>query len=185
MNPRLLFALLLILLPCFLRAQSVAPVRNGDTIDLNLTGVPPDDSSAFNHTYTIDDDGMINLPYIQKVKVGGLLPNQIQDLIQTRYVEAKIYTHPTVTVQQNAVPRYVNIGGHVKNSTRVPYTSDLTLMSTINAAGGFDDFADKKKVELLRGGKRTIYNTEDIRKGHSEDPKVMPGDQINVPQSFF
>lgn len=185
MNTRCFAILLLLLVPCALRAQSsTAAVRVGDTIELRLAGVPPDESAAFNGSYTIDDDGMISLPLINKVKVAGLLPNQIQEEIQNRYVEEKFYTHPTVTVQENQVPRYVNIIGEVNShGARIPYTADMTLMTVISAAGGFTDFANKKAVELTRDGKPTVYNTVNITKGKEEDPKVLPGDQITVKQS--
>jgi polysaccharide biosynthesis/export protein len=174
--------LFLILLPCMLRAQS-APIREGDTLDLHLTGVPVSDSQAFNATYTVDQ-GMINLPLIQKVKVVGLLPSEIQELIQQRYIDGKYYTHPTVSVQQS-MQRFVNVIGNVRQPQRVPYTADMTLMSVITACGGFDDYAAKKSVELMRDGKVTKFNTEDIRKGKTSDPKVLPGDQITVRPSFW
>ena len=184
MNIRLLPLLLLLLVPCVLRAQQSAPVRVGDTLELRLSGVPAEESSTFNNSYTIDDDGMVNLPYIQKVKVAGLLPTQIQEAIQRSYIEAKIYTHPTITVQQNAIPRYVNVTGEVNShGARIPYTSDMTLMTVITAGGGFTDFAAKKKVEVMRDGKRTLYNTIDINRGKAEDPKMLPGDQVTVRQS--
>ena len=40
--------------------------------------------------------------------------------------------------------RFLSVGGAVRAPGRVPYTSDLTLMSTINAAGGASDFAGDK-----------------------------------------
>lgn len=184
MNARLLSLLFLILLPCALRAQSGAIARPGDTFEFRVAAVPDGEAAAFNGTYTVDDQGMINLPYISQVKVSGLLPNQIQTEIQNRYIEAKIYTHPIITVQSSQ-PRFVNVMGNVKAPQRVSYTADMTLMSVLTACGGFDDYADKKKVELMRDGKRTIYNTEDIRKGRAQDTSVLPGDQITVRPSIF
>ncbi len=84
-----------------------------------------------------------------------------------------------------STPRFVNINGEVRAPQRVSYTSDMTLTTVITAAGGFTDYANKKKVELLRDGKRTVFNTLDIQAGKSSDPKVVPGDQIHVPASMF
>ncbi len=185
MRTPLLAILLLLAVPCVLRAQQGAPVRIGDTIELRLAGVPADESTAFNGSYTIDDDGMVGLPLIDKIKIAGLLPTQIQEAIQKRYIEEKIYTHPTVTVQQIQIPRYVNVIGEVKSGgSRIPYTADMTLMDVIAACQGFSDFANKKNVELIRDGKKTVYNAIDITNNKAEDPKVLPGDKITVHQGW-
>jgi protein involved in polysaccharide export with SLBB domain len=179
-----LFAfLLLAMLTGVARAQ--ASVRNGDTIDIRLSGVPSEETATFNASYTVDDKGMINLPYINEIKVEGLLPNQIQDVIQNKLKEEKIYTKPTITVQTQSQARYVNVDGEVKSVQRVAFTADMTLMSAINACGGFSDYANQKKVTLTRGGSVTTYDCREIRKNPSSDPKVLPGDQIHVPQSWF
>ncbi|HWB59188.1 MAG TPA: polysaccharide biosynthesis/export family protein [Chthoniobacteraceae bacterium] len=177
-------ALLLVLLaPCALRAQSAAPVRKGDTLDLHVTGIPPEDSSQFG-SYVVDDSGMINLPFNVAIKVEGMVPTQIQQAIQSRYIQEGIYTHPTVNITQNAVARFVNVMGEVKTPQRVIYTADLTLMNSINACGGFSDFANKKNVDLKRGNDVKKYNCLDIEHGKITDPPVLPGDQITVHQSF-
>jgi polysaccharide export outer membrane protein len=189
MKTPLLAFLLLTVAACVTQAQtptrSGAPLRPGDTLEIRLSGVPSEETTTFNASYTVDDKGMINVPYIQEVKVAGLLPNEIQDVIQNRLKEEKIYTNPTITIQTQTQARYVNIDGEVKSPQRVAYTADMTLMSAINACGGFSDYAKQSKVTLTRGGSVTTYNCVDIRKNPSTDPKVLPGDQIHVPQSWF
>ena len=160
-----------------------APLRAGDTIEVRVSNVPVDENTL-NGTYTVDEDGTINLPYVNQVKIGGLLTSQAQLAIQHALVDGQIYTHPTITVLQST-PRFVNVNGEVRAPQRVSYTSDMTLTTVITAAGGFTDYAAKKKVELLRDGTRTVYNTLDIQSGKVTDPKVVPGDKIHVPASMF
>jgi protein involved in polysaccharide export with SLBB domain len=184
MKSILSFLLILASTACMALADGGAPLRNGDTVDIRLSGVPADEASAFSASYPIDDQGNINLPYINTVKVGGLLPNQIQEVIQNRLIEAEIFTHPTVVVQQNT-PRFVNVAGEVRAPQRIPFTADMTLMTALNAAGWFSDFADQSKIHLIREGKSTTYSAKAIRKDPGTDPKLLPGDQIQVPQSFW
>ena len=73
----------------------------------------------------------------------------------------------------------------MKAPQRVAYTPDMTVMSAINAAGDFTDYADQKKVHLTRDGKVTYVNCKRARADPSEDPKVLPGDQIQVGESFW
>ncbi len=54
-----------------------APLRAGDTIDVRVSNVPNDgEAQNFNSTLIVDDEGMINLPYINAIKVAGLLPGR-------------------------------------------------------------------------------------------------------------
>ena len=162
-----------------------ATLRQGDTIEIRLAGVPTEEIQAVSSQYTIDDTGMLNLPYINNVKVSGLQPNQAQAAIEQKFKSEEIYTHPTVTIIIQNSSRFVNVGGAVRAPGRVPYTPDLTLMSTINASGGFNDFADQKKVRYIHDKKVEIIDVRKIRKDPALDPKVYPGDQLEVPQSFW
>jgi protein involved in polysaccharide export with SLBB domain len=166
-------------------ALGQAVLRPGDTVEIRLAGVPSDEIAAFTAAYVVDDAGMLNLPYIEEVRAGGLPPNQVQTAIESKLKTGGIYTHPTVTVIPPAGARFVNVGGAVRAPGRIPYTSDLTLMSTINAAGGFNDFADQKRIRLVHAGKVQMIDIRKIRKDPSLDPKISPGDQIEVSQSWW
>ena len=166
---------------CFAQAK----LRQGDTLELRLAGVPADEIQQFTGVYTIDDSGSINLPYIGYQKAEGLLPNALQASIEERLKHEEIYTHPTITVVVQAGQRFISMGGSVRAPGRIPYSPDLTLMSAINAAGGFNDFADQKRVRLVHDGKAQTIDSRKIRKDPSLDIKVYPGDQIEVPQSMW
>ncbi len=166
-------------------AWADAPLRIGDTFELRIGGVPPEDMSSINSTYTIDGGGGLNLPYIGKLKVDGMTSAEIQSTVERTYRDTGVFTHPSVTLVIQAQARFVNVGGHVKLPQRVPYTPDMTLMSAINAAGDFDEFADQKKVRLTRGSTVKIVNAKAIRANPANDVQVLPGDQIQVPESFW
>jgi len=160
-----------------------AVFRAGDTVDIRLAGVPAEEISAFSATQSIDDGGMLNLAYIGKIKVSGLNSAQVQQMIETKLKEGKIFTNPTVTVTPQSGTRLVNVTGEVKSAGRLQYTADLTVMSAIGGAGGFTDFADKKHVKLVRSGTVQVIDTTKISKHPDQDVKVVPGDQIIVLQS--
>lgn len=73
----------------------------------------------------------------------------------------------------------------VRTPSRVPFTEDMTLLTAINAAGGFNDSADQRHVRLLRGNAAMVYDVRKFRKDPSQDLKLQPGDKIEVPQIFF
>lgn len=177
----LALSLLAIAPSCFAQA----PLRQGDALEIRLTGVPSEEIQQFTAVYTIDDSGAINLPYIGYQKAVGLLPNQLQAAVEKKLKDDEIYTHPTITVVVQAGQRFISLGGSVRSPGRIPYSADLTLMSAINAAGGFNDFADPKRIRLVHEGKAQVIDTRKIRKDLTLDVKVFPGDQIEVPQSWY
>jgi protein involved in polysaccharide export with SLBB domain len=161
-------AVLVVLFAAALSAKAQATLRVGDPIEMKLSGVPNDEQIQFNNTYTVDATGAVNLPYINKVKADGLTPAQLASAIEGAYRANKVYTNPTITIMMAATSRFVNVGGAVRNATRVPFTEDMTLLAAINAAGGFNDFADQRKVRVLRGNSVKLYDVREARR----DPKT-------------
>jgi protein involved in polysaccharide export with SLBB domain len=147
--------------------------------------VPVEEQQQLNNTYTVDANGWISIPYINKVKAEGLTPAQLARSIEDTYRANKIYTNPNITILMQPTSRFVNVGGAVRAPNRVPFTEDMTLLAAINAAGGFNDFADQKRVRLLRGKEAKMYDVRQFRRDPSLDVKLRPGDRVEVPQSFF
>jgi protein involved in polysaccharide export with SLBB domain len=175
----------LLVLSASATALAQATLRTGDPVELKISGVPAEEQAQVNNTYTVDAEGSINLPYINKVKAQGLTPADLAREIEGAYRSAKIYTNPTVTILMQPQSRFVNVGGAVRTPSRVPFTEDMTLLAAINAAGGFNDFADQKRVRLLRGSEAKVFDVRQFRVDPSKDVKLRPGDRVEVPQSFF
>ena len=166
-------------------AASDAAFRTGDTIELRIGGVPAEETQLVTGAYTVDGEGFINLPHVCKVRAAGLNQATLQRAVETAYRGGQIYTNPTITVTVPTTLRFVNVSGDVRQPRRVEYTSDLTVLSAISAAGGFTDYADQGKVRLMRGGRAQIVNIKAVRNNPSLDIILLPGDQIEVPQSFW
>lgn len=179
----LALALLTLAAPLPLLAQT-ATLRPGDSVDIRIANVPAEDMAQFSAPYTVDDAGMLNLPYIGNIKAGGMAPSQVQVAIQQKLVAEGIYTNPTVTVAPPAGQRFVVVGGAVRAPGRVPYTADLTLMSAITAGGGPSDFAGDK-IRLIRGGKVEFFSRKQLYKDPAKDPRIAPGDQVEIIQSMW
>ena len=162
-----------------------AVLRVGDPIELRIGGIPNEEQQQVNNIYTVDANGSVNLPYINKIQAEGLTPAQLARSIEQTYRANKIYTNPNITILMQPTSRFVNVGGAVRTPMRVPFTEDMTLLASINAAGGFNDFADQKRVRLLRGNDAKVYDVRQFRRDPSKDVKLRPGDKVEVPQAFF
>jgi protein involved in polysaccharide export with SLBB domain len=158
--------------------QANATLRSGDMFELRLSGVPAEAAAEFSLLYTVGSDGSVNIPLIKDpVKAEGTTPTQLQRTIESRLVAEKIFTRPTVVINVQNAARTVFVGGNVRAPSRVPWSNDLTVISAINSAGGVSEFAGDK-IRLIRGGKYEVYSRKSLTRDPANDPKVLPGDQI-------
>ncbi|MGA0093672.1 MAG: polysaccharide biosynthesis/export family protein [Chthoniobacterales bacterium] len=174
-----------LLLPAVRVAAADVAFRVGDTMELRLGGVPSEETALITGSYTVDGEGCINLPHIGKVRAAGLSQSELQRAVEGSYRSGEIYTNPTVTITVPTVARFVNVSGDVRAPRRVEYTTDLTVLGAISAAGGFTDYADQRKVRLLRGKEVRMIDVKAVRANPALDLELLPGDRIEVPQSFW
>jgi protein involved in polysaccharide export with SLBB domain len=157
-------------------------IRIGDKITVRLTGVPTDES--YINEIQVPESGDITLPDLKRsFHAAGSLPGQLANEITEAYKADQIYTNPNVTV----IPedRFVSINGDVRSPMRPIYTPDLTLLGAIAAAGGFDEYADKHHVRIVRGTQVIVVDAATASRVAGTDPLVYPGDQITVPRTIF
>jgi polysaccharide export outer membrane protein len=148
----------------------------------------------------VDARGLVNLPLLQEVPVGGLTVAQAQELIQNRYREGRFLRNPQVTVSvEEYAPREVYINGQVRNPGRyvLPNESTFTVVELVTNAGGLTDIARGTAVNVRRtlpdGTIQSFtVDVESIIKGKRNDPKLdesnillLPGDIVNVPERLI
>src|SRR6478672_2028931 len=138
----------------------------------------------------VNDNGELEVPYI------GLVPAQGKTCRELAYnikaaLEKEYYYHATVILAVDKVSDRargkVYVYGAVKGQgpQEIPSDETYTVSKAIIRAGGFGDFADKRKVKVTRkdGHDMTVDLKRVIEQGHTEDDVVLqPDDQIYVPQ---
>jgi polysaccharide biosynthesis/export protein VpsN len=160
-------------------------LRHGDTMEVRLGGVPPEEINQVTGTYVVDTQGFVNMPNIGRIIASGLTQEQLQMSIENAYRTKGVYTNPTITVSVPMMARFVNVGGEVRLPQRVGYTPDLTAVSAISAAGGLTEYASQSRIRLVRGNEVIKLDLRKIRKDPSLDIELEPGDSIEVMRSFF
>jgi polysaccharide export outer membrane protein len=157
--------------------QTGATFRVGDSFELRLSGMPPEDAAQFAQPFTIGSDGYLSVPLGGQIKAAGLTQSQLERAIERKLIEEEIFRFPTATIYVGAQARFVTVGGQVRNPSRPPWSPDLTLLTALSAAGGGGDFAGDK-VALIREGKVTVFSIKRLNKDPSQDPRLFPGDRI-------
>jgi len=157
-------------------------LRPGDEVVVRIDTGGAQPTTPAPSDLTIDEDGNISLPLVGSIKAAGLTAGELAERIQANYVP-RYYVRCNATVLVSA--RFFYLGGEVRNPGRFPWTEDTTLLKAISTASGFTDYANRQKVQLIRGGKLEVYNCEDLQRNPAKDPPVRPGDTITVPRSIF
>ncbi|MCW5554703.1 MAG: SLBB domain-containing protein [Verrucomicrobiae bacterium] len=146
----------------------------GDIVTVNFSG---NIDSIPTHEERIPEDGRITLPLIGPVVAAGKTAAELQKVVHDLYVP-RYYRRLTVTVVPKDLVFYV--GGEVRREGPAAYIGGTTLTKAIQTAGGFTDFANKKRIQLTRGGTTATYDWNKIQQNPSLDPLIIPGDSINV-----
>ncbi len=148
----------------------------------------------------IDARGMINLPLLGEISIGGLTVTEAQDAIQRAYRDNRYLRNPQVTLSvEEYAPREVSIHGQVRSPGRysLPNESTFTVEELVTKAGGLNDIAKGNSVTVRRtlpdGTTQTFtVNVESIIKGRRNDPKIaesnillLPGDIVFVPERLI
>ena len=144
--------------------------------DIQSTPPPP-------YEEQIREDGRISPPLIGPVDAAGKTAGQLQTEIQALYVP-KYFRRLSVTVR--AEERFIFVGGQVKLPGKLLYSGEMTVLKAIKAAGDFTDFAQPKRVEVIRtNNRRQIVNCDKARRSPKLDLPIFPGDMINVPRRYL
>jgi polysaccharide export outer membrane protein len=134
-------------------------------------------------TYAIGPDGRMSMHLINDFKAAGLTVPELRDLI-TEKLKGFI-NDPQVNVQLLRVnsKKYLLVGGVLRGGP-VTLLQETTVLDALAAAGGFKDFANKKKIVIRRGTKTFPFNYNDVIKGkHTEQNiQLQDGDIIIVPE---
>lgn len=148
----------------------------------------------------VDGRGMIYLPLVQEVQVGGLSVVEAQEVIQSRYREGRFLRSPQVTVSiEEYAPREVSIQGQIRNPGRysLPNESTFTVVELVTKAGGLTDIGKGTAVNVTRvkaDGSKEVFtiDVDAVIKGKRGSGKsddntllLMPGDIVYVPERLI
>ena len=134
----------------------------------------------------VRSDGKISLPLLDDVQAAGLTPMQLSESIRDK--ASKFLTNPQVTVIVTAMnSKKVFIVGQVARPGAIPLLTQMTVLQALSTAGGTVQFANTKKIYILRtvGGqqKKLEFNLEAVLRGKNpaQNRVLEPGDTIVVP----
>jgi polysaccharide export outer membrane protein len=141
----------------------------------------------------VSDNGELEVPYIGMVPAEGKTCKELANNIKAA-LEREYYYHATVILALDRVSEKSRGRIYVYGSVRgqgpqeIPADESYTVSKAVIRAGGFGDFANKRKVKVTRknGKDFTVDLKRVIEEGKTEEDVVLqPDDQIYVPQRLI
>jgi len=122
----------------------------GDVLSLRIIedGDPP-------RTMPVTDSGEVEVPYIGRMKANGETPRSLATKVKG-VLEKDLYHQATVLISVDSMAvrsrGKVYVVGQVRNpgAKEIPPAEKFTVSKAILAAGGMGDFAERRKVKLVR-----------------------------------
>jgi polysaccharide export outer membrane protein len=142
---------------------------------------------TLSRTVPVRMDGKISIPLIDEIQAAGLTPLQLKELIMKRLKEFVDIPNVTVVVME-ANSFKVYISGGVKTPGVYRLRSETSLLQIITIAGGFTEWANQKKILVIRKEngkeKRITVNYKKIINGDDPGSNIIlkSGDTIIVPE---
>ncbi len=161
---------------------TTAPILHvGDRVTVSfqdlVTPIPAVDA-------TVKDDGTITLIYNKQFQADGRTLRQLENDIREAYVPGYFRNMtPSVTIMD----RFFFVGGEVKAPGRQVYTGRILVLGAIDAAGGFTDYANRKKV-VVTHALNSKQETVDAKRAldHPElNVEIFPGDSVFVKKRLW
>ena len=112
-------------------------------------------------------DGKITMPLVGDLQAEGLTPERLAT--QLKEGLGQFINNPEVSVSLLAVnSKSFTVTGKVNRVGRWPLVTPVRVFDAIGFAGGFQEFANEKDIQIVRGGTRLHFNYKDFLKNKKE-----------------
>jgi polysaccharide export outer membrane protein len=151
-----------------------------DVLDISVWKNP-----ELSRTVPVRPDGKVSLPLVNDIQAAGLTPSALREEL-TRRLSEYVPSPEVAVIVREVHSAKVAVIGSVKTPGRYEVRSPATVLELIALAQGFNDFASRDRIVVLRrnGGAvtRIPFNYRKIADGsEQENFFVQPGDIIVVP----
>jgi polysaccharide biosynthesis/export protein len=151
------------------------------------------DHEDLSTTVAVRPDGRISTPLVEDLQAAGKTPTTLGRDIE--WVLAEYVRSPVVTVIMQGfvgdAQQQVRVVGQAAQPQAIQYRQGMTVLDVMIAVGGLSEFASGNRAKIVR---KVNGETVDIRvrlddllnDGRiEENVRMLPGDVLIIPESFF
>ena len=161
-----------------LPASSDYRIATGDVLQIELYG-----QRAKSYTLPVDREGMVTIPDLGPVSVGGQSFGSVRSMLGSRIERQLIGTKARVSIGELRTTRVFVLGDAVSPGSYV-VSSFGTVTSALFASGGVKPIGTLRKIEVKRAGKtlRQLDLYDVLLHGNTaDDVRLESGDVVFVP----
>ena len=136
----------------------------------------------FTLAVTVRPDGKITLPLIGDVQASGDSPVQLTASLKK--LLGNYLNNPDVNVSVMEVrSKKFYIDGEMNRPGSFPLVTPTSMLEALSRGAGFHEFANTKRIRLLRGSQVLYFNYNQVTKGKhlEQNVAIENGDHIIVP----
>jgi polysaccharide biosynthesis/export protein len=148
----------------------------GDLLDIAVWNV-----AELQKTVPVRPDGRISLPLVNDVAAAGLTPMELREQLMKR-ISAFVHNPDVSVVVRDIRSLKVSVIGQVRTPGRYDVAGRSTVLDALALAGGFTDFAARRKIVIIRATQRIPFDYDAVvAKGANYNFTIKPGDIVVVP----
>jgi polysaccharide export outer membrane protein len=181
MMKRRLIAVLFFFFPFAALADNEYRIGVADVLDISVWNV-----AELEKTQPVRPDGRISLPLVNDVVAAGRTPMELRDEL-TKKLASFVHNPDVAVVVREINSLKISVMGQVKTPGRYDLKGPSTVLDALALAGGFTEFAARRKITILRNEGSTVQRLHcdyeaAIRGDKSTgNTTLMPGDIVVVP----
>ena len=169
-------------------------LREGDILHIKVIGVQEESFNIFNiennannnqttsanlflNGFTIDSEGNVEIPILGKIYIKDLTVEEAKQKIQTRANDFLVKS--TVIVKH--INFEITILGEVNHpGTYKVYKDNISILEAVGLAGDLSDYANRKKVKLIRDNKIIYLDLTKVETLYSKNFILKSDDVLYV-----
>jgi polysaccharide export outer membrane protein len=138
-------------------------------------------------------DGQISTPLVEDLQAAGRTPTQLARDIET-VLKDYVRTPVVTVIMQGFVgegAQQIRVVGQAVRPMALQYKQEMTILDVMIQVGGLSEFAAGNKAKLVRktadGEVEIRVRLDDLLNDGDieQNVRMMPGDVLIIPQSFF
>lgn len=152
-----------------------------DVLDITVWNV-----AELQKTVPVRPDGKISLPLVNDVTAAGLTPMELRDQL-TQRIRLFVQNPDVAVVVREIHSLKVSVIGEVRTPGRYDLRGPSTVLDALALAGGFTEFASRRKITILRPSGKTTqrirfnYDAAITQDSVAGNLLIKPGDIVVVP----
>jgi polysaccharide export outer membrane protein len=176
-------------------------MATASSVDSNEYMIGPDDqlqvfvwrNPELTTTVPVRPDGRISVPLVEDMPAVGKTPAQLARDLEGKlkqYVQEPI-VNVIVTSFNGPFAQQIRVVGEAAKPQAIAYRANMSLLDVMIAVGGLTKYASGNRAVIIRqesgqNKSMTVRLSDLLKDGDvSANTRMMPGDVLIIPQSYF